>query len=127
MSPNHILISIQQPKHLPTIQLRLHNPINPINKKILTKKFVQIARRGRRRIDCKHNKTLIRVITKEQDKDKGIEWKMGRKQQLNKLLTKAISPHDLMVQQIHQLNDPIFIKIHTNTSTISKISILSSS
>lgn len=127
MSPNHIFISIQQPKHLPTIQLRLHNPINPINKKILTKKFVQIARRGRRRIDCKHNKTLIRVITKEQDKDKGIKWQMGRKQQLNKLLTKTISPHDLMVQQIHQLNDPIFIKIHTSTSTISKISILSSS
>ena len=78
MSPNHILISIQQSKYLPTIQLRLHNPINPINKKILTKKFVQIAQRGRHRIDCKHNKTLIRVITKEQDKDQGIEWKMGR-------------------------------------------------
>lgn len=78
MSPNHIFISIQQSKYLPTIQLQLHNPINPINKKILTKAFVQIARRGRRRIDYKYNKTIIRVITKEQDKDKGIEWQMGR-------------------------------------------------
>lgn len=79
MSPNHILISIQQPKYLPTIQLRLHYPIDPINKKILTKAFVQIARRGCRRIEYKYNKTIIRVITKEQDKDQGIEWQMGRK------------------------------------------------
>ena len=79
MSPNHIFISIQQPKYLPSIQLRLHYPINPINKKILTKKLVQIARRGRRWIDYKYNKTIIRLVAKKQDKNKGIEWQMGRK------------------------------------------------
>ena len=44
MSPDHIFTGIQQIKHLPSIQLRLHCPINPINKKILPKTFVQIAR-----------------------------------------------------------------------------------